>query len=347
MRVLFIVKKREGYDAWNKTEVYSYSNTLSSGLLNSSQMVSFELAKHVEAKTIEVVDNNEIDKEVHHFKPDVVVIEALWVVPSKFKELVPLHPHVKWIVRLHSNTPFIASEGIALQWCFEYLKHKNVYVAPNHVKLYKELRHLAGRHEEKVLHLPNFYELEEVEAKKRVRPHNEVNIGCFGAIRPLKNQLIQAVSAIQFADTYNYKLKFFINVTRVETRGDSVLQNIRALFKNSDKHELVEIEWLDHKSFLKFLKENIDLGLQVSFTETFNIVGADYVSQDIPIVASKEIDFVLAPFQADPTSSKDIVSKMEWAWFARKLGLTNANRHLLKSLNKKAIRIWVDTLTQI
>ena len=345
MKILFIVKKRETYDTWNKSESYSDGyHHFSSGLINSAKMVTIGLGKHIDAKLVEVRDNNDIDREVSLFRPEVVVIEALWVVPSKFKELIPLHPHVKWIVRLHSNTPFIANEGIAIQWSYEYLRHHNVYVAPNHIKLYKELKHLAGRHAWKILYLPNFYDLEEIEAKKRHRPDEEINIGCFGAIRPLKNQLIQAVAAIHFADRYNYKLKFFINSTRVETKGEPILNNLRALFENSEKHELVEIEWMEHPEFLKFLKENIDLGLQVSFTETFNIVGADYVSQDVPIVSSKEIDFVLGPFRADPTSVDDIVNKMEWAWFARKLGITSANKMLLHSINKKALNNWHQTL---
>ena len=53
-----------------------------------------------------------------------------WLV-SKFEVLQKLHPNVKWIVRLHSEIPFIANEGIAMDWIYEYQKYDNVFVSLN------------------------------------------------------------------------------------------------------------------------------------------------------------------------------------------------------------------------
>ena len=61
------------------------------------------------------------------------------------------------------------------------------------------------------------------------------------------------------------------------------------------------------------------MGLQVSFSETFNIVGADMAHVGLPIVCSKEVLWAPCFVCADPTSSKDIYRKMCQVWLLRKL----------------------------
>src|SRR5688500_11649943 len=107
-RILFILKARDA------TNTYGYSCGLSTGLLNSATFVQDMLDSNgFTTKLVVVIDNNDIDREVTAFRPTHVIIEALWVVPSKFQILKKLHPSVKWIVRLHSEAPFLANEGIA------------------------------------------------------------------------------------------------------------------------------------------------------------------------------------------------------------------------------------------
>jgi hypothetical protein len=54
----------------------------------------------------------------------------------------------------------------------------------------------------------------------------------------------------------------------------------------------------------------MDIGMQCSFSETFNIVGADFISQGVPVVGSSEIPWASPIFNADPTSSEDIFNKL-------------------------------------
>lgn len=110
-KILFILKKNEIYGS---TLIYTRR---SSGLFNSTRFIIEAMrARGVDAHIIEVKDNNDIDREVTKFRPDVVVIEALWVVPDKFPVLRDLHPGVEWFVHLHSDMPFLAIEGIAMDW---------------------------------------------------------------------------------------------------------------------------------------------------------------------------------------------------------------------------------------
>ena len=324
-RILFILKYRDSYDPYdynpcNPTTKPEDHKTLSSGLFNSATFVVEMLRlEGYEVKLVQVVDNNGIDREVHQYKPTHVVIEALWVVPDKFHILQKLHPHVQWIVRGHSEMPFLAQEGVAVDWLCEYVHHKNVSIAANSLRSTEDLRWIIKAanpewsHEkvhEKVLLLPNWYPHHNRYSpiKKEVEDEKYIDVACFGAIRPLKNQLIQALAAIEFADIKGKILRFHINATRCEQKGGNVLRNLEALFNNLE-HQLVKHPWMEHDEFLHLLRK-MDVGMQVSFSETFNIVAADMVVTGLPIVVSPEVSWVSTWCQAEATSSEDILMKL-------------------------------------
>jgi hypothetical protein len=327
-KVLFILKKRQSSHT-------NYSS-ISSGLLNSAKFVSDMLNKNgIESNLVEVVDNNCIDREVTKYKPTHVIIEALWVVPSKFETLIKLHPNVQWIIRLHSDISFLANEGIAIDWIYEYMKYPNVSVSSNDLETNENFSQLTNSN---FVYLPNYYPVGFFN-HNRTKPSCKkvLNVGCFGAVRPLKNQLIQAVAAIDYADTYGKKLRFHINVKRIEGKGEPVLKNLRELFENNPKHELVEYDWLTHDEFIDVV-QSMDFGMQVSFTETFNIVTADFVNNNIPVVVSREIPWVSRLFQANPSKVESIVRRMRLALMFPKLKVLNKIGLWLNSL--KSERIW-------
>ena len=325
-KVLFICKDR-GYGS-------------SFGLFLSAQFVVKALQMEgIEAKVVSVVDGNSIDKEVHQYKPTDVIIEALWVTPLKIKELVKLHPKVKWVVRVHSEIPFIANEGISFEWMFEYQKVNNVQVAANSKRMNVDLVNVDIKSQ----YLPNIYFPAFIE--QPVSKHHEcpfvINIGCFGAIRPLKNQLEQAVAAITFANMNNKTLRFHINSDRIEQQGNSTLKNIRALFQNSKPHELIEHGWMKHQDFVELVK-TMDMGMQVSFSETFNIVTADFVNNGIPIVVSEEITWMPWWTKASPTQTEEIVEVMNLCYFCRKFKLQYLNEIRLGKYNLQSLKTWIE-----
>lgn len=332
IKILFILKKR--------MTSHTGFKTVSSGLLNSASFVNQMLCRNgFDSHLVEVKDNNCIDREVTKHKPDVVIIEALWVVPSKFEVLTKLHPKVEWIVRLHSEIPFIANEGIAMEWIYEYQKFKNVHVSVNSERAFKDFNSILKK---KTIYLPNYYPVSFSNGCPKPNKHkNILNVGCFGAVRPMKNQLYQAVAAIEFANSQNKSLRFHMNVARVENNGDPVLKNIRNLFKNNPKHTLVEHSWLSHDEFTKLIQE-MDLGLQVSFTETFNIVAADFVNHNVPVVVSDEIKWLSCFYMASPTDSHSIKAKMKFALNMKKWNFQYLNKIKLWSLSKSSEKTWVD-----
>ena len=330
-RILFIAKKGQVY-----SDGYSCEYT-SSGLLNSAKFVVDMLLDHdIDATLVQVIDNNEIDREVTKYRPDVVIIEALWVVPEKFEVLTKLHPSVQWVVRVHSEIPFLAQEGIAIQWIFDYLKQDGVYVGFNsHRALHNFLRVSWSN---KLLYLPNYFPTQHQGTPKDKSP--ALHIGCFGAIRPLKNQLLQAMSAIRYADLVGKELKFHMNTARVEG-GHEVLKNIRALFKET-KHTLVEHGWLHHSRF-QHLLARMDLSMCVSLSETFCLVAADSVSLGVPLVCSPEVRWSSRVSQADPTSMDSILDAMYRVGRLRRF-TTILNRLGLKEYDQRSVEVWKEFL---
>jgi hypothetical protein len=340
-KILFICKKRNDF----------YGPSF--GLINSCKFIVNELTAHgIKAKVVVVNDNNDIDREVTQYHATHVFIEALWVVPEKFEELIPLYPKVQWYVRIHSKIPFLANEGNAIHWLREYNKLSCVYPT----------LHIASNSEEVVdtfkcdynidmSYFPNIYHPDDYTFSDKFdsthehgTPHHKdiLDIGCFGAIRPMKNHLNQAMAAIAFGNKINKKIHFHINSDRCEQKGDNVLKNLIYTFKDT-QHKLIFNPWMEHKDFIEMVKK-MDFGLQVSLSETFNIVAADFVWNNIPLIGSDEILWLDRRYKANPNSVESIVDKMSFAYLGKRHNIQKINRENLEKYNKKSIKIWLNQI---
>lgn len=293
--VLFVIKKF--YD-------YNGHNQVSNGLKTSARFVIDLLHQEgFKAKLVEAIDGNCIDRLVTENKPRRVVLEAIWVTPAKLEELKRLHPHVKWTVRVHSEIPFLSMEGCAISWIFEYLK-LGVEVGFNSSQTVEDFQSLG-----KVFYLPNYYPLRKPRPAQKSTP--VLNVGCFGAVRPLKNQLIQAFAAIEHAEKSGSKMTFHMNGSRIEQNGNNNLKNIEALFAATG-HTLKLHPWLDHDDFLE-LVASMDICLQVSLSESFNLVSSDAVSMGVPLIGSSAVRWLPKVSQAEVGSVKSIADAIHRA----------------------------------
>lgn len=333
-KILFISNKRSL--PYSDANCQVKTQLLASGLSNSINFVVQMLKKQgYDAKYEQVIDGNSIDKVVSIEKPNIVIIEAIWTTPAKIQELVKLHKKVKWIIRIHSEIPFLANEGNAINWLKQFSNIPNVFVAANSDRAEKELQLILERD---VFYLPNYYPVDKsLYIKKPVGA--SIDVGCFGAIRPMKNQLLQALAAIQFAKDINKSLKFHINIGREETGGNNVLKNLRALFENQPNAELIEHPWASHEDFLEIIKK-IDIGMQASLSETYNIVTADMVNKFIPVVVSNEIRWVKDEFKCNPTSFKELLLTLHFCYNSIGFYIIQENKQKLAENSEKSIVIW-------
>jgi len=325
-KFLFICKER-------KT---SYG--ISFGLFNSARFVSESIKEmsDFESKVIFVKDMNEIDKFVTEYNPTHVFIEALWVTKEKFLQLFKYKRHIerKWIIRIHSKGPFLANEGNAFGWMNDYIelgKEYPLYISVNNLEFSIDLNKIDYKN----IYLPNIY-FPKFDNFCKIKDKEHFDIGCFGAIRPMKNHLQQAIAAIRFANDKKLNLRFHINGNRLEQNGDKVLSNLRSLFNNS-KYELVEHDWMNHEKFINVIRQ-MDMGLQISFSESFNIVTADFVANNIPIVVSKDFNWLPFWIKSSCTDTDEILNKMNLIYH---LPIVNIlNKTYLKGYNIRANCIW-------
>jgi hypothetical protein len=315
---------------------------VTSGLFNSATFVRNYLNSiGIESALTPVVDSNGIDKIVTDYNPDVVIIEALWCPPGKFEELlkIPRHKNRRWIIRIHSKAPFLANEGLATKWIIQYA-NLGLEIAPNTEELTQQFE--SSLPFGKFTYLPNIYYADPFrKGTKENQDFDYIDIGCFGAIRPMKNTYQQALAAIDFANGLDKKLRFHVNSSRVEQNGNNVLKNLEALFEYSE-HELVHHKWYKHKDFLEAVSQ-MDMCMQVSFSESFNIVTADSVTAKVPVVCSEDISWMPRIMRVRPTSHKRIVRKIRIAYLLN-TPVVFMQSLSLKYYNYKAKKCWVKNL---
>jgi hypothetical protein len=198
-----------------------------------------------------------------------------------------------------------------------------------------------------ITYSPNIYFPKQLDKKMLSKniliDKNALNIGCFGALRVLKNHAQQAMWAMDFAESLGKKMHFHVNISEHEQReAGPVLRNMRAMFSSSN-HKLIEHPWYEHKDFINVIR-HMDMGMQVSFTETFNIVAADFVNAGIPIVVSNEIKFVNPICRAEPTRKNSVISALICANSIFRKLLCKWNKILLDNHNKQSVTQWLNII---
>jgi hypothetical protein len=331
-RILFVLKER----------FYSYSKT-SYGLINSASHLAEALEhKGHKCKVVTVIDSNFIDKEIHSFKPTMVVLEALWVPTYKLKELIEIrrYKEIKWVVRIHSDMSFLSCESQALKLVNEYIrldKH-NLTISLNSKKFIQPLSEALNH---KFTYLPNIISIKKPEYDF-LEEKNHIDMGCFGATRLLKNQCFQALCAIKAADQLGKILHFHIT-PNLDQGSDPILDNLKEIFRES-KHVLVIHDWLPNHEFQELVRR-MDIGLQISYTESFNIVSADFINNNRLIVGSEAIDWLPNILKASTTDYEQATNKIVSIYKRRNSEwLRETSRLCLRTHNKEAKEEWEEFL---
>lgn len=352
MSALFILKRREDYTL---DPSYSGSYQIATGMWNSALFVSDALNANGIQSNVEIaVDNNQIDALVVANNPSHVFIEGLWVVPSKFTELMALGRHAgrTWVVRVHSEMPFLAQEGIAFEWIRQYLE-LGMVVAANSPRMHQQLvqwaKNIGYTDEQVAVQLPmltNCYPTDfraifpgELDTSTKTT----LDIACFGSIRVLKNHMQQADVAMQYAASVGKKLRFHVN-DQVGAGGNGAARNMETFFEAlpTANFELVQHGWEDRQTFLQSLQD-VDLLMQLSFSETFNIVAADATWVGRPVLGSSEVPW-LYPLHGSTVSSIEAQKTLQVIMASPGFFVTQ-NRARLASYARSSEARWVQYLS--
>jgi hypothetical protein len=83
------------------------------------------------------------------------------------------------------------------------------------------------------------------------------------------------------------------------------------------------------------------MGMQVSLSESFNLVAADFVNNHIPVLVSDEIDWLPSTVKVAPASGSDHIAKMlEYVWRYYHPSIDRECRKALDRYNNHATAAW-------
>jgi hypothetical protein len=246
-----------------------------------------------------------LDSASETAKPTHVVIEApVWVSAEQVRSLTFEFPSMHFIVRTHSQIAFLQADANAITAVRDLMLLEenlpNLTIAANNTRL---TTFLHKAYTGKCLYLPNLYDIERAHVKRdTVAGHKLLRIGSFGALRILKNHITAGAAALLIAERYRCDVEFYFSTGRDDGATDTknALQN---MYAHLPWAKLVEYPWAGWPEFRRIVA-HMDLNIQLSFSESFNLTAADSCAEGVPCVVGPAIEWAPAQWKAEPDSAE-------------------------------------------
>lgn len=303
----------------------------------------------IHVDVIPIWDEKDLAKVVLR-NPTHIVVEAPFISQANLLPILNANPDISFVCRCHSQIGFLQVEAGAIKLMRDYLRLQgqslNFDVSINHPHMGTWLQQVYGT---RTLLLPNLYFLDRVNHRHWNAPQKLIKVDSFGAVRIQKNHSTAAAAALMMSHQHKRDLEFYVNVNR-EEHGKGVLQALKNMFANVPHAELVEIPWTTWSDFRHEIA-NMDIHLQMSMSETFNLTTADAVAEGVPAVVSEAIDW--APKRwITHIDDVDAIARKMWDVLndpnAPQEGLAHLKQHNEQSLAKwiKWLRKEHDTMPE-
>ncbi len=147
---------------------------------------------------------------------------------------------------------------------------------------------------------------------------------------------------MMMAERRGSDLEFYVNAGRDENlKGNGIMSALRNMTDRLRWVKLIDVAWEEWSQF-RATVAHMDLTMQVSFTETFNIVTADSVAEGVPAVVSDAIEWTPHRWHANVDNAADICrvgSNLLWDTHGAEEGLEH-----LQKFCACGIKTWLDYL---
>jgi len=283
--------------------------------------------------------NVDLVREIEHYnlshKEQLthVVISAPWLSLFDMRNLLTEFSDIQFVILSHSNVGFLQADpcGIELLRKYHELSEEfgNIRVGGNSEKF---VRWMRKAYDEGVVLLPNLYPLGP-QIKKEWEGVGLVKIGAFGAIRPEKNFMTAAAAAVALASE-GVEVELHMSEGG-EGECGSTAPAIDQMC--AGKIKVIRHSWVYWDEFVKLVSQ-MDILIQVSYTESFNMITADGISVGVPSVVSPAIYWAPPSWKADPDDVNEVLIVMKRLLFdprQRAAGYEHLQAH-----NDKSIRHW-------
>lgn len=239
-----------------------------------------------------------------------VVISAPWIATPDWLTLVQAFPRIHFAVICHSNVGFLQADPQGMKLYREALDLQtavhNFTAAANSHKFTTWVQYAYGV---PVHWLPNLYFLEAHghEVPRPLWTHGTLRLASFGAMRLLKNHMTACAAALELHRRLGVDTEFWVNTGRDE-HTNAVLRSMREMTHDVRGFQFVTNHWESWPAFRKTVR-HMHVLLQISYTESFNMVTADGVSQGVPSVVSDAIEWAPANWYADTDNALDVANR--------------------------------------
>lgn len=289
---------------------------------------------------------NAIDKynESHEKPLTHVCISAPWLTAWDLKALLEHFPTTQFVILSHSNVGFLQADPGGVDLLRHYLKlaetHPNLRVGGNSFRFVEWLRAAYAEDAEHTILLPNLYPLDRICVKPAWDGFSPIKIGAFGAVRPEKNFMTAAAAAVLIHRHFGVPVEFHMSSGGEGDQGRTA-PAIEQMVKDLPGFTLVRHNWAFWDNFIHLVAE-MDLLIQVSYTESFNMVTADGIGVGVPSVVSPAIYWCPDSWKADPDDATEVGHvgiKLLTHHHERRKGYIALQEH-----NRKSLAYWLDFL---
>lgn len=253
---------------------------------------------------IDIVAGIAAHNKSHEFPITHAIISAPWLSIRDLRAMAEFYKDIQFLVVSHSNVGFLQAdpngtrllrEGLALS-----KELPNFKIGGNCRKFTEWMQIAYGV---PVVLLPNMYPSEGV--IKHWDGSNPIRIGIFGAIRPQKNVLTAVAAAIAIGRILGRSVELYTSSGREEGGVGTLLNAMNQLTINVPNFTMIKAPWRPWSAFREVVG-SMDLLIQTSYTESFNMVTADGVSMGVPSVTSEAITWVPKQWQANSDNALDV-----------------------------------------
>lgn len=272
--------------------------------------------------------------------PDVthVVMLAPWIDTPFLRSLTLAFPAVQFTVTCHSNVGFLQADKYAMKLVREQIElecdRRNFRISGN-CQTY--CRWITSAYNAPCVFLPNLYFVGQPPSSKPLFNGGTLRLGIFGATRQLKNIGTATAAAVVMAGSLNVDTEIWVSGGR-EEGGKGILDSCREMIADLPRVRMVESFWQSWPRFRQ-TAGHMDLMLQPSFTESFNNVTADGISQGVASAVSSAIEWVPKDWQADADDPVDLAETGLRLLRDRKAPARGLNA--LLSYNREGLRSWL------
>lgn len=127
----------------------------------------------------------------------------------------------------------------------------------------------------------NFDDLENNRIEKPLKGNGILDVDMFCGPCPRKNIFAQILSILPFRDKIRLNLNY-----KKSTAGEPYVNTLSSFSFNVNNYD-----WLSREDYLKIL-QSMDVGMQVSISESFNYVAAEHIYYKIPILCSSALPYM-------------------------------------------------------